>query len=33
MKFPQVLVERVRAATPGIEALLNELAPLQAQQA
>jgi HDOD domain len=29
MKFPAALVERVRAATPGIQSLLDRLAPLQ----
>ena len=32
MNFPVALVERVRAATPGINALLEQLAPLQPQE-
>jgi len=33
MNFPAALVDRARAATPGIEALLNLLAPVQLQEA
>ena len=33
MHFPVALMERVRAATPGIVALLEQLAPLQPQEA
>lgn len=33
MDFPGALVERVRSATPGIQALLDLLAPLQRQEA
>jgi hypothetical protein len=32
MNFPAVLVDRVRVATPGIKALLDQLAPLQLQE-